>query len=373
MKVLVTDGHQKHALAAIRALGREGVTVHVGSSARFVSSFLSRYCAGTLVYPDPARHETAFVNCLVEYAQCRRIDVLLPIGYDANRVVSKHKDVLLKYLHVAIADHERMEVASDKGKTMALAASVGVNVPKTYTGVDEVEEYPVVVKGRTGSGNVRYVNSRQELEGMDTSGSLVQEYIPGEGYGFFALFRAGEPRATFMHRRLRQWPVTGGASTLAESYYDEGLKSQGIRLLQALNWHGVAMVEMKRDARDGRFKLMEINPKYWGSLDLAIHAGVNFPYLAAVMAMEGDVPPSHDFRYLKLRWLFPQDVLHLISRPSCAGRFLKDFFDPHVETDLCPYDFAPDLYAIATTPAIVISRLLKGRLYRPHGRPGGQA
>jgi predicted ATP-grasp superfamily ATP-dependent carboligase len=78
-----------------------------------------------------------------------------------------------------------------------------------------------------------------------------------------------------MHRRIREYPITGGASTAAESFYDPALRDLRLTLLRALNWHGVAMVEFKKDQRDGTHKL--INAKFWGSLDLAIAAGVDFP------------------------------------------------------------------------------------------------
>ena len=130
------------------------------------------------------------------------------------------------------------------------------------------------------------------------------------------------------------------------------------------------MVEMKRDNRDGQFKLMEINPKFWGSLDLSIQAGVNFPYLAARMALDGDVDAVMAFDPdIKFCWLFPQDVLHLLARPRSAGQFFSDFFDPKMKTNLCFDDFLPNLYLIGLTPCVIASRLVKRRLYFPQGRP----
>jgi len=73
-----------------------------------------------------------------------------------------------------------------------------------------------------------------------------------------------------MHHRLREDPPTGGQSTAARAYFSEQLKEYGLRLLQALRWHGAAMVEFKLDSRSGQFVLMEINGKFWGSLELAL-------------------------------------------------------------------------------------------------------
>jgi predicted ATP-grasp superfamily ATP-dependent carboligase len=263
-----------------------------------------------------------------------------------------------------------MLTAADKAKSMAFAESIGIKVPKVYHHVDQIEQYPIVVKGIKGSGNVIYVNSPAELGDLQLTEMVMQEYIPGQGYGFYGLFHHGEPRAIFMHRRRREFPVTGGASTAAESYYDERLKEQGIRLLSALQWHGVAMVEMKRDQRDGDYKLMEINPKFWGSLDLSIQAGVDFPYLAAMMALHEDVEPIMEYdRGAKFSWPFPQELLHVLARPRSAGQFVADMFDAKMKTNLCFEDLLPNLYLIGMTPFVIVNRLRKGRLFFPHGKP----
>jgi predicted ATP-grasp superfamily ATP-dependent carboligase len=370
MKVFVTDADQKHAMAAVRALGREKVIVHAGATRNHAVSFFSRYCSRKVIYPDPVTREEEFVQCLITHAQRAKIDVLLPIGYNTNVVVSKYKEAISKYVNVAIANYEQMLVAADKAKSMALAESVGIKVPKVYHRLEQVEKYPVVVKGVKGSGNVTYVNSPEGLAGLDLNDVLIQEYIPGKGYGFYGLFYHGEPRAIFMHRRRREFPVTGGASTAAESYYDESLKEQGIRLLSALRWHGVAMVEMKQDDRDGAYKLMEINPKFWGSLDLSIQAGVNFPYLTAMMARYDDVEPVMEYNHeAKFSWPFPQDLLHLLARPTSVGQFVADMFDRNMKTNLSLEDFLPNLYLIGMTPFVILNCLLKRRLYFPHGKP----
>jgi predicted ATP-grasp superfamily ATP-dependent carboligase len=370
MKVFVTDADQKHALAAVRALGRRRVSVHAGATSRSALAFFSRHCRQRLVYPDPGTQEREFVECIISYAQREKIDVLLPIGYSANVVVSKYQEALSKYVKVAIADYTWMLTAADKAKSMAFAESIGIKVPKVYHHVDQIEQYPIVVKGIKGSGNVIYVNSPAELGDLQLTEMVMQEYIPGQGYGFYGLFHHGEPRAIFMHRRRREFPVTGGASTAAESYYDERLKEQGIRLLSALQWHGVAMVEMKRDQRDGDYKLMEINPKFWGSLDLSIQAGVDFPYLAAMMALHEDVEPIMEYdRGAKFSWPFPQELLHVLARPRSAGQFVADMFDAKMKTNLCFEDLLPNLYLIGMTPFVIVNRLRKGRLFFPHGKP----
>jgi predicted ATP-grasp superfamily ATP-dependent carboligase len=370
MKVLLTDGEQKHALGAVRALGRMGVHVVVGAATHSALSFFSKYCAERFVYSSPAYDEERFLRTICRAVREKGVDVVLPIGYYANVLFSQNKATLRRMTHLAIAEPDAMAIASDKARTMAFADSVGVPTPRTYGSADEVRAFPIVVKAARGVGTVTYVNSREQLESMDLAGAVIQEYIPGTGFGFYGLFNQGEPRAFFMHRRLREFPVTGGASTAAAAYYDERLKELGVRLMRALRWHGVAMVEVKRDQRDGEYKLMEINPKFWGSLDLAIAAGVNFPYLTCQLACKGDIDPVLDYdRGMKFRWPFPQDLLHTLAKPRSARQFLLDFLDPTMKTNLSLVDWAPSLYLLLTTPFEVARRVLKGRLFLPHGAP----
>ena len=133
-------------------------------------------------------------------------------------------------------------------------------------------------------------------------------------------------KAAFVHKRLREYPVTGGASTLRESVRHDTLRDMGEALLKALNWFGVAMVEFKIDPRDGTPRLMEINPRFWGSLALAIEAGVNFPYLLLKMARGEKFKPVERYETgKKCRWLLPGDLLHFIDNPQRA-RLQPPFF-----------------------------------------------
>lgn len=369
MNVLVTDGNYKNALAAVRSLGEKGTPVIVGSAARFSVSFYSRYCSARFVYPDP-RREQEFVQSIIEHAERHKIDVVLPIGYRTNVALSKYREEVLEHVATPVADWETMTVAANKDQTMKFAQSIGIGIPRTYDCPEQVHEFPVVVKGVTDSGFLRYVNSAKELSGVAVADCVIQDYIPGQGYGFFALCNKGQVRAIFMHKRLREYPVTGGPSTAAESIYDEDLRQTATRLLEGLKWHGVAMAEFKKDDRDGQFKLMEINPKFWGSLDLSIAAGVDFPYLAARLALDGDIEPVTDYRVgLRYSWPFPYDVMHVIARPASLPRFVCDLFSRGSATNVRFSDFKPNLFQMLSTGPLMAARIKRRELIRPHGRP----
>jgi len=369
VRVLVTNADYANSLASVRSLGRKGIEVVTASHRKRSQAFHSKYSSERLVHPDPA-DEQAFVDFMLRYLGENKIDVLLPIGYDVNMTVSRHLAEFSRLARSPVPPWESMRTAGDKRLTVKLASDLGVGTPRTYKDKGEVDAFPVVVKGATGSGRLRYVNKKDELDAISTEDAVIQEYVPGTGFGFFALMREGEPRAHFMHRRLREYPVTGGASTAAESVFDPELKELGTRLLSALKWHGVAMAEFKKDRRDGKFKLMEVNPKFWGSLDLAIAAGVDFPYLAVRMALDGDVETTEGYRTgVRFRWPFPYDMLHLLSRPSSAWSILRESFDPRMDSNICLSDLRPNLFQMATTPGSVATRLRRGTLRHPHGVP----
>src|SRR5258705_44770 len=159
---------------------------------------------------------------------------------------------------------------------------------------------------------------------------LVQRRVSGVGEGFFALRWGGRTIAMFAHRRLREKPPSGGVSTYRESIpLDERLAGPGLRLLDALDWQGVAMIECKREHETGRQVVMEINGRFWGSLQLAIDSGVDFPSLLVRCAAGESVPGHRDYRVgVRSRW-FWGDVDQLYLRLKARGsRFhpLLDFF-----------------------------------------------
>lgn len=380
MKVLLTDGNYKHTLAAVRSLGKLGVEVGVVSHISGSVSFCSRYCTSRYHAPDPKK-DPSYAEKILDIVKKDQYDVLLPISYAAVMQLSGIRDELEHYVHVPIADPRALDLAGHKDATVKIAEKVGVRVPGTYypRNLQDVRKlaqklhYPVVVKGAEEAGYVGYANTPDELISRFSSISkylpIVQEYISGDGYGFFALYNHGEPRAIFMHRRIREYPITGGPSTCAESVFDPELKRCGMAMLDELRWHGVAMVEFKKDARTGEYVLMEINPKFWGSLDLAIASGVDFPYLASQMALEGDVEPVFAYQVgTRFRWLFPGELFHGMTNPRALPQIARAFFDGSTRSDIEPTDIMPNIMEVGMTGAEFILRVAQGRFWRAHGQ-----
>ncbi|AKB53781.1 hypothetical protein A9239_02225 [Methanosarcina sp. A14] len=388
MKVLITDGEFKHSLAAVRALGKQGIEVISSSMYERNMSFYSKYCNKQYLYSDQI-NEKVFISNLIDIIKQESCDVLLPIGFKSCMKISKYQQTLEQYVKVPLPNYEFMLIASDKNKTIKFAMEMGIPTPKTIfpMSIEEVKkisndlQYPVVIKAPEESGSVKYANNEKELMILYTqvcishpqqieSGKFpqIQEYIPGEGYGFFALFNHGEPRAIFAHKRLHEYPPTGGPSTMAQSIYDPDLNAIGLRLLKSLSWHGVAMVEFKKDIRDNTFKLIEINPKFWGSLDLAIASGVNFPYLAVKMCIDGDIKPVFEYNNnLIFKWMFPDFVYSIAN--NCLGNYFVNLFNKNITNDLDYNDIKPNLFQFIDTVSEIYLRIKKKNLRYPHGKP----
>jgi predicted ATP-grasp superfamily ATP-dependent carboligase len=369
MRVLVTDAGFKNGVTVIRSLSRRGVEVLAAAPTRFAAGLWSKYSKRRLVYPSPVHEPGAFVSWIVNFIRREQVDVVLPVGDATTYLLSQMKGQVEAHSRLPVADWESMAIASSKAATAALAQDIGVPTPKVYSNVEEVQQFPVVVKASIGSGRVRYVNSAGELRRLDTRGAVIQEYVPGIGFGFFAFLNRGKEEAVFMHKRLREYPITGGASTAAQSIKDPVLLNLGLRLLKALKWDGVAMVEFKLDLRDGVYKLMEINPKFWGSLDLAVAAGVDFPWLPVARACGISVVPTRDYVVgLKFQWVV-EDLIRGLAIPKELPLVFADLRDPSVRRDWSWDDPAPELIRAVKTMAGTALRVLKGRFRHPHGIP----
>lgn len=328
----MTDAYIRTALAISRSLGRKGVNVGCVSDKRYAHSFFSRYCNYRFLCPDPSKSPSSFVNALLKILKSRKFEVLLPVEQETVLLVSKNKEKFTPYVKVPLVDFDKMIVAANKSLLMRLASKLGIPHPKTYfvNSLDELKEvskelnYPTVIKPsiKSGAWGVAYANTPADLYAKYRAlhrvlgeYPLIQEYVSGNGYGVEALFNeSSQLRAVVVHKRLREYPITGGQSTLRETIWDPEMKDLGVRLLKALKWYGVAMVEFRRDTNQGKPVLMEINPRFWGSLSLAMAAGVDFPSLLYEMAIKGDVEEILNYKVgVKARWFLPGDLISLVE------------------------------------------------------------
>jgi predicted ATP-grasp superfamily ATP-dependent carboligase len=350
--VLVTQGAMKHSLAIIQHLAAQGyaVSATVPPNERRALARLSRHTTSTFVVEE--QRESICLRDLLNVLRAQAFNVLIPVGYPVTEFVAKHAEELGQHVRFMSPGETACTHAGDKYAMAQFAASLGLAVPNTYavTRLEDLDDlsatlsYPVVIKGRHEAGQkiIAYARDRAELHcrfrqlcqefGLDDPARypIVQEYIPGWGCGFFALYQHGVPKRIFMHRRIREYPVSGGASSCAESFFDPELMALGRSLLDALRWHGVAMVECRFDTRTQRFTLIEVNAKFWGSLELALRAGADFAGDYVRGALGEPLGYSEDFQRIRFQWPFDGDVLHATENTRAWGAVLRDFLSPSV-------------------------------------------
>jgi len=336
MSLLVTDGDQRSTLAVVRALGRAGITVAVGADQPVSLAGSSRYCARTVCYPSPLLDPQGFQAFLQQEVASGQYRMLLPMTDVTAQLLSQVRETISPTVSVPIPGAQQVKRVQDKRHMTLLALQLGIPCPQSFMLQDheQLEEvarrvsYPAVVKPRFSRylqgakwmfGTVHYARDAAELIAryqeihQQIPGPLVQEKVEGEGRGVFLLLWDGALKAAFCHRRLREKPPWGGVSVYSESIpLDEELVRASFNLLAQIGWQGVAMVEFKLDGRNGTAKFIEVNGRFWGSLQLAIDAGINFPMLLYRLAMGENPPPQFIYKVgARSRWLLG-DLDHLI-------------------------------------------------------------
>ena len=367
MKVLVTDGDNRAALAVTRSLGRAGHEVVVAARQSSALAQASRYCSERFVYPNPVDDPGGFVEAIVELVRRRGINCIIPIADITTFLVTANRDRFEPECRVPFADAATIERAADKVDIIRTAQRVGVPVPASVIveSADEIASheltFPLVIKpwrsriptaAGWASTSVSFAADLESLRHDLASRAahefpvMLQERIEGPGVGVFACYRGGRPVAMFSHRRLRERPPWGGVSVLCESIdLPPSTRQFAVALLDAIEWHGVAMVEFKVDRRDNLPKLMEVNGRFWGSLQLAIDAGVDFP---AILVDEAAPQQPYrvgvrnrwlwgDFDSLlqTIRWIGPEDMRP--SRRRALRQFLQ-FAGPTLHYDNPKWD-----------------------------------
>lgn len=346
--ILVLDAAQRSALAVTRSLGKlDNVVVVTADSTPFALAAASRYSQEYLRSPSSAHEPQVYLEWLEKTCSERQFSLVIPVTEITSQLVLMHETQLPR-LHLPFANYETVMSLADKYRLLEQAKASGVPVP-AFTLVKNAAEldkrtltYPCVIKPCLSkiftpqgwiSTSVKLLHSEADLDAALSRETylaqypfMVQAFIPGTGAGVFCLYNKGKAVSFFAHRRLREKPPQGGVSVLSESVaVDPTLKLYAQQLLDHVHWHGVAMVEF-RVTPEGMPYLMEVNTRFWGSLQLAIDSGVDFP--ALLTQLELGMTPSLPDNYRvgqRLRWLLGDlDSLYLyLKGPYTVAQKLK--------------------------------------------------
>lgn len=381
MEAIVLDGEQRAALAVTRSLGRRGVKVSVGAVKNPSLSSCSRYCTKSFQYPSPYIDPTGFIQAIRDFTKNSQNSILFPITDVTLTEILLRKKELQENAVIPFMDYEKYIQVTDKIALIRLARELNVPMPTSFLSTDYSSQeslietvsqsgYPVVVKPsfskiRSGEGwinaKVYYAmdeNTLRDILQLNVFQSfpfLVQKRVEGPGMGIFLLMKNGEVVARFAHRRIREKPPSGGVSVLSESIEPpvEAMHA-AVKILEKLQWTGVAMVEFKIDREKNVAMLLEVNARFWGSLQLAISSGVDFPYMLFRLANGENLEGLDgytiglrsrwelgDLDHLMIRLFKKSSKLNLLpdhpSRASLLKNFMFDFIRPSVRNEIFQY------------------------------------
>jgi predicted ATP-grasp superfamily ATP-dependent carboligase len=314
-RILVLDGHSAAALAFTRSAGRAGHWVAVGANrGLFAAAKLSRYCNLSFDYPVSTDDVEAFVGAIEEFTRLHSVDLIVPITDWTLQPLSEQRGRFEGICRIALPPHDAIVASADKYRTVELARRLGIAVPRTWlaktpadiAGLPELR-YPLVVKdrssvrwknGRAVFGSVSYAFGKEELERkiverLRLAGDvLIQEFVSGAGVGLSFFLTQDDVCLPFAWERIREVDPRGSSSSCRMSIaVDEDLRTISGRLIRAIGFQGIAMLEYKK-VEHGPAVLMEINGRPWGSIGLPIASGIDYPRYLIDWCLRGALPPK---------------------------------------------------------------------------------
>ena len=277
MTVIVSDAKYRASLAAVRAFAKCGADVVLTQTADDVDgevfAFSSKYVSRTVMF-DCSLGDEAYIDKLYNLALEYERPVLFPVGAKTTALACANREKLKEVCDFVLPTPEALDFANDKNRVRIAAESLGIKVPYTYEPGVLVEDFPIVVKPECGEkfglkAAERYIivndvyGYADACDKMSEYGELViQKYVTGDGVGVSLLMTEERAVSAICHRRVREYPISGGPSACCESFFDAELVKSAEKLLLGIGYTGMAMVEFKGGC------VLEINPRVWGSFPL---------------------------------------------------------------------------------------------------------
>jgi predicted ATP-grasp superfamily ATP-dependent carboligase len=346
--VLITDGHWNKSVAAIRSMSLAGIDVTVSETSRFAAGMLSRYPKDRFLTPSPISQAEAFIKDILFIIKTEQPDVLLPMELTTLLLISKQRAKIGAGTKFPFAPHKILLKAASKIEATLAAERAGIKPPQSLPITADTSAAAItatlgtslVLKPDFGEGGrgLCYCEGEEQLSTSlaclpKKTNYLGQRRIAPGGAGIGVSILMDEDQrvlASFCHKRIREYPISGGPSTCREAITHPQAERDAISVLRELKFQGIAMVEFKEDPATKRAVFLEINPRFWGSLPLAIAAGVDFPTLLWKWARGFSFEKPEVKIGTRVRNLLPGDLLHFISQRGCVA---KEFWSFSKESD----------------------------------------
>lgn len=310
MNILVTYCWVRSSYAVMRNLVKYGHKVFVADAQRIGMCQWSFKKAGFDRYTSHYIDEDQFIEDVINICIKRKIDVIIP-SHNETAVFSKYIDRISIYAKVICPSSEHCDVFNNKKQSFDLAERIGLNIPKriNYSSIEDLREklakdtaqgyFVKLLTGNSSKGVFACSSKSLVLECVE---KLISEYrlsserlpqveheVKGDGWGCSVLYWHGELICYFTHKRLIEKISDGGTSTLREAAQCSLIEDATKKLFDHVGFHGFAMAEYKYCEKTKTYWFIEVNPRLWGSIPLAIDSGVEFPRYAIDCLRSGPV------------------------------------------------------------------------------------
>lgn len=316
--VLVTYCWNRVGYNILRSLSSHGLNVWAADTSKKNICSLSKYCAGSFVYPDPFTEEETFIKCLLAKVEELKPQVLLPT-HDESVVIMRHRERFPKELIIPYEREQLLLDLANKAKATEMARKAGVPVPQVLESADEVKNYPIVFKTVIGNSakGVYFPKSKDELIQLmaehENDEMLLEEWVGGTDYSVDCVRWDGFYKSSVYHALVTK--TDGGGTTTQREIVDiPELENYAKLLLDAVDFHGVCGLDFRYDSTTGRAAFIEVNARFTGGLATPVIAGFDIPWVVYKLATEGRYDEPINVKVgTKTKWILG-DVITLMGR-----------------------------------------------------------
>jgi predicted ATP-grasp superfamily ATP-dependent carboligase len=374
-KILIIDGNSRNALAIVRSLGKAGYICDITAytvkrpSQKMMLFFRSKYIRN-IHFIEPYDSDEEHMEAAISILKKEAYNFIIPAGTWATNFLSRYKEEFQVYATPLVEDYEKLWLVHNKTQCMRLAQSLGIPTPRTFIirSRDDLQKaaaeisFPVVVKypDSCGSEGLWLTKARgrefeklyiQKVPGIvngdnDREYPIIQEQIHGPLMDTTAFAVDGECYGILTQERLVTAWLDGGGGLVNVTNNIPVIKEYARRIIENLRWTGPVEMDWIYDAQSGEYKLLEINPKFWGTTQLTISAGYDFPLWLVKMAEGEQLEEKENYvTGLMFRWIF-NELQAILEESKNYAQFKKEFigFLRRFRYHPCMYDiFLEDL------------------------------
>lgn len=316
--VILTYCWNRVGYTILKSLHQKGLKVWAADTSKRNICSMSKFCTGSFTYPDPFTEEDAFIQVLKDKVAELRPRVLMPT-HDESVVIMRHRDEFPVDLIIPYEGEEKLLLLANKAESTELARKAGVPVPEVYKSIDEVKSYPVVFKTVIGNSakGVFFPKDREELvKLMDKhkdEETLLEEWIGGTDYSVDCVRWDGFCKTSVYHALVTKTDG-GGTTTQREIVYMPQLEAAALKLMDAVDFHGVCGLDFRYDAENNKIAYIETNARFTGGLATPVAAGFDIPWIVYKLATEGKYTEPINVRIgTRTKWILG-DIITLVGR-----------------------------------------------------------